>query len=88
MALSNRWLRSGAFALVTARHQPISARELPDPTEPCRTTSGVPTEAAASARGAVDLETHRGVLPGLVHSLFGVDLRTCMIQGLSLGSRQ
>ena len=80
MALSNRWLRSGTFALVTARRQAISARELRDPTEPCRTTRGLPTGAVTSARRAVDLETHRGVLPGAVHRPFGVDLRTCMIQ--------
>jgi hypothetical protein len=85
VALSNRWLRSGAFALVAARRRAISATKLPDPTGPRRRTRGLCAGAIAAAGRAVDLDTHRG-MP--IRSLFGADPRTGMFHGASLGSRQ
>jgi hypothetical protein len=88
MALSHRLLRTGAFALVTARRLAISARKLADPAEPCRATREFPGGAVSVVRGSVDLDTHRGVLPHGVRRLLGVDLRACVIHGVSLGSRR
>jgi hypothetical protein len=88
MALSNRWLRSGVFARVTARRWALSARKLADPTEHCLATREFPAGAVAVARRSAGLGTHRGVLPHGVRRPFGVELRICVIRGISLGPRQ
>ena len=88
MAPSNRWLRSGWFALVTAQRAAISARELADPAELCRTTKEFTAGAVARARRLVDPDRHRSVRQHGVCTPFGVDLRACAIHRESLGCRQ
>jgi hypothetical protein len=88
MAPSNRWLRRGWFARVTAQRQVISARKLADAAEPCRATKEFPAGAVTMARRPVDLDTHGGVLPHGVRRLFGVGPRTCAIRRVPLGSRR